>query len=147
MGTAGIIFGVSIVVFALFAVLVEAEEKRARRFIGGRVRHNLDVRIVRFEEKWAKKWRHVSRYLVQLGWYYSIHSLLSTIMRVLVSIYDRIEHVFERNRTRTKQLRKELKHHLHQASHLTAIADHKEAVALTPEEQLQLREKHLEEDH
>lgn len=146
MGTAGIIFLASVVVFGSVAFVVRTEESRSRRFALGRVRASLDIGIIRFEERFARKWRHMSRYIVQLGWYYSIHSLLSGIMRVLVSIYDRIEQVFENNRTRTKELRREFKHH-RTHSHLTAIAEHRETTALTADEQVALRHKKLTEDH
>ena len=145
MGTASIIFIASAVLLIAVAVMVRAEELRARRFIGGRVRAVLDTGIIHFEERFARKWRHLSRYMVQLGWYYSIHSLLVAVMKVLVSLYEGFEQIFERNRARTKLLRKEFK--THQQSHLTAMADHKEAVALSPDEQIALREKKLTEDH
>ena len=146
MGTAGLIFLVSVALFGAFAFLVRTEEAKARRVIGGQVRASLDAGIIRFEERFARKWRHMMRYIVQLGWYYSLHSLLAGLMRVLVSVYDRIEQVFEENRTRTKQLRKEFRHH-RQHSHLTAIAEHRETTALSPEEQVALRHKKLTEDH
>lgn len=146
MGTASIIFIASIAVFAAFAGLVRVEQKNARRLVGGRLRNSLDVSILRIEKKWSHNWRHLSRYVLQLGWYYSIHSLLSTIMRVLVSIYNRIEHIFERNRARTKELRKELKKHVQQ-SHLSQIAHHREKTALSSEEKTQLRKDKLEQDH
>lgn len=146
MGTAGLIFLVSVALFGAFAFLVRTEEAKARRVIGGQVRASLDAGIIRFEERFARKWRHMMRYIVQLGWYYSLHSLLAGLMRVLVSVYDSIEHVFEQNRARTRQLRKEFKHH-RQQSHLTAIAEHRETTALSPEAQVALRHKKLTEDH
>lgn len=146
MGTAGLIFLASVVLFGVGAFMARSEEKRARRLVGARVRASLDTGIIRFEERFARRWRHMMRYIVQLGWYYSIHSLLAGLMRVLVSIYDSIEQVFEQNRTRTRELRKEFKHH-RQQSHLTEIAEHRESTALSHEEQVALRHKKLTEDH
>jgi hypothetical protein len=146
MIAAGAVFGVSLVLFSLYAFLVAVEHRNARRLFGGHVREVLDERILRLEDRTTKRWKHLSKFVVQLGWYYSIHSLLATVMRVLVSVYDRIEHVFEKNRTRTKQLRKELKKHMRE-SHLSKIADHKEAVSLSKEEQETLLKKKLEQDH
>ena len=146
METASIIFISSIAVFTAFAGLVRAERKNARRLVGGRFRDSLDVHIFRIEQRWTNNWKHLSRYILQLGWYYSIHSLLSTVLRVLVSVYNRIEHIFERNRARTKELRKELKKHVQQ-SHLSQIAHHQEKTALSSEEKTQLRKDKLEQDH
>lgn len=146
MGTAAIIFISSIAAFAAFAAMVRAEQKNACRLLSGRLRDTLDVHILRIEQKWSNNWRHLSRYILQLGWYYSIHSLLSSLMRILVSVYDGIEHVFERNRVRTKELRKELKKHVQQ-SHLAQIAHHQEKTALSHEEKTQLRKDKLEQDH
>ena len=146
MGAAGAVFGGSIVLFSLYAALVAVEQRNARRVFGGRLRAGLDSRIVTLEARWSSRWKHLSKFIVQLGWYYSIHSLLATVMRVLVSVYNRIEHIFEKNRTKTKQLRKEFKKHLRE-SHLTKIADHKEATALSQEDQETLLKTKLEQDH
>ncbi len=146
MITPGIIFASSIFIFTAYAVIVRVEHTHARRLVGGRLRGSLDIRIARVEEKWSNNWKHLSRYLLQLGWYYSIHSLLRTVLQVLVSVYTYIEQIFEKNRIRTKQLRKELKHHVAQ-SHLTHMAHHKEKTSLSSTAKAALRTKKLENDH
>ncbi len=146
MATAGIIFASSIILFTAYAVVVRIEHINARRLACGRLRDSLDIRIMRIEEKWSNNWKHLSRYMVQLGWYYSIHSLLKTVLRVLVSVYTHIEHQFEKNRLRTKQLRKELKRHV-QESHLTHMAQHKEKTTMSTKEQVEMRARTLENDH
>jgi hypothetical protein len=146
MIAAGAVFGGSIALFLLYATVVAMEQRNARRLFGGRFRDSLDVKIVALEAKVARQWKHVTKFLVRLGWYYSIHSLLATLMRALVSVYTRIEHIFEKNRTRTKELRKEFKKHLRE-SHLTKMADHKEATSLSREDKETLLKKRLEQDH
>jgi hypothetical protein len=146
MITPGIIFASSIILFAAYAVMVRVEHIHARRLVGTRLRNSLDIKITRVEEKWGNNWKHLSRYMLQLGWYYSIHSLLRTVLQVLVSVYTYIEHVFEKNRVRTKQLRKELKKHVAQ-SHLTHMAHHKEKTAMSNQEQTEMRARTLENDH
>jgi hypothetical protein len=146
MITPGIVFASSSILFIAYALMVRVEHIRARRLVGARLRTALDARITRIEERWGSNWKHLSRYILQLGWYYSIHSLLRTILQVLVSVYTYIEHIFEKNRVRTKQLRKEFKKHVAQ-SHLTHIAHHKEKTALSTKEQIEIRTKTLENDH
>jgi hypothetical protein len=146
MIAAGAVFGGSIVLFSVYAALVAVEERNARRLFGGRFRAALDDRIVTFGANTTKRWKHISKFTLPLGLYYGIHSFLATIMRVLVSVYDRIEHVFEKNRTKTKELRKEFKKHLRE-SHLAKIADHKETMSLSKEDQETLLRNKLEQDH
>ena len=135
-----------LVLFVVMAVVVRTEEARGKRLLLGGVRHALDHRVLVINKWFDDVWHHFMRYIVQLGWYYSIHSLLRTILRVLVSIYTYIEHIFERNREKTKVLRRERKERTRQ-THLTQIADHKAETALTPGEQAALRQQKLEEDH
>jgi hypothetical protein len=134
----------SSVLFTAFAFLVKMEERSARRLIGVRFRAALDRGVVRIGSETRRRWRHVMRYVVQLGWYYSLHSLLRGILKVLVSVYAFIEHMFERNRLRTKELRQELKRH---KSHLGHIADHKAETTLSFEQQTTLKKKKLEDNH
>lgn len=140
------LFITSASLFIGVAIVVAIEERRARRFIGGRVRVVMDQKIDYLAHQFENHWKHVSRAVVQLGWYYSIHSVLRTILTVLVSLYDRLEQLFERNRERTKQLRRDLKKQL-SSTHLSHIAEHKERVTLTPEEQATLKREKLEHDH
>jgi hypothetical protein len=147
MSLATVVFLVSAVAFAGYALLVTLEERNARRFIGGRFRARLDTRIERVGHQFENHWKHMSRYILQLGWYYSVHSILRTILGALVSVYTFIEDIFERNRARTKQLRKEFKRQLHRKNHLTHMKEHKEETALSPEQQEALKTKKLEQDH
>lgn len=135
-----------LVLFVVMAVVVRIEEARGKRLFLGGARRVLDKKILDIHRWLDDTWHHFMRYIVQLGWYYSIHSLLRTILRVLVSIYTFIEHIFERNREKTKTLRKERKQKTRQ-THLTQIADHKAETALTPTEKATLRKQKLEEDH
>jgi hypothetical protein len=139
-------FIVSSILFIGFAFLVQVEQKNARRLVGERFRDTLDKGVQKSGVGLRRRWRHVMRYVVQLGWYYGIHSLLRGILKVLISIYSFFEQMFERNRLRTKQLRQELKRHIHK-SHLTEMAEHKAETSLSPEEQEQLKKQKLEDNH
>lgn len=135
-----------LVLFVVMAVLVRVEESKRRRVVLVGARNFLDRKIVALYTWFDNLWHHFVRYVVQLGWYYSIHSLLRTVLRVLVSVYTYIETMFEKNRERTKHLRKERKQKIKQ-THLTQIADHQAETALTQAEQVALRKQKLEEDH
>lgn len=140
------IFITSTILFFVIALVVQVEERTARRFIGGQFRDKIDVRLGQLIHRFDTHWKHLSKYILQLGWYYSIHSLLRTVLTILVSVYDRIERIFEHNRSRTKQLRKELKRQL-EKTHLTHIAEHKAKVSLSKEEQERLKTEKLEQNH
>jgi hypothetical protein len=147
MSIAAIIFFSSTVVFVGHALIVTLEERKARRFIGGPLRDRLDVHLSHVGHQFENHWKHVSRYLLQLGWYYSVHRILHTILGSLIFIYTFFEKIFERNRTRTKELRKEFKRQLHRKSHLGEIAKHKEETTLSAAEKTARRSKSLEQNH
>lgn len=134
------------VLFVVMAVVVRVEETKGKRLILGGVRQAVDTKILGIHRWFDDVWHHFMRYIVQLGWYYSMHSLLKTILRVLVSVYTYFEHIFEQNREKTKVLRKERKQKTRQ-NHFTQIADHKAETALTPTAKAALNKQKLEEDH
>ncbi|MEN9920573.1 MAG: hypothetical protein RL538_466 [Candidatus Parcubacteria bacterium] len=134
-----------LVLFVVVAVVVRVETVKGRRILLSFARTTLDNQLHRFHLWLSGVWNHFVRYVVQLGWYYSIHSLLRTLLKVLVSVYTYIEDIFERNREKTKLLRRERKQK--QQTHFSKIADHKAEVALSKEEQEALMTRKLEQDH
>lgn len=127
-------------------ILVHKERRRSRRFFAAKLRGWLDDRVENTEKYLEKSWEHFSKYIVQLSWYYSIHSILKAILRMIVAIYTYFENVFEQNRNRTKQLRAE-KRQLSEFNHLHHMTNHQKDTALTPSQQKKLRQKKLEEKH
>ena len=85
------------------------------------------------------------KYIIQLSWYYTIHSFLRTVLQAIVAFYERIERTFEMNRRRTKQLHAE-KTQIANGGHLAEISQHKKDTALTPAQQRRLKEKQLKGD-
>lgn len=138
------VFIATLTTFVVVVVCVRIEERRNQRFLAGAVRGWLDVQVITAEKKIVDVWHHFVKYVVQLGWYYGLHSLLKGILKILVSMYTYIESIFERNRLRAKQLRSEKKQKVN--NHLTKIATHKVETALSPEQKDDLRQKKLE-DH
>jgi len=141
-----ILFGVSVFLFIAMIIMVQKERRHGRRLFAHRVRSWLDDRVNACEASLARSWEHFVKYILQLNWYYSIHSVLRTILRLIVAFYTYFENIFERNRKRTKELRAE-KRQLHALNHLRQMAEHKANTALTPAEQRRLRKKKLEERH
>lgn len=131
--------------FALVLLLVVTSKERrtGRRFFAVGLRSWLDGVVEIIGARIMQSVTHFMRYMVQLNWYYSIHSVLRTVLRGLVAVYTFFEHLFERNRKRTKELRAE-KRQLSELNHLRQMADHRENTALTPAEQRRLRKKTLE---
>ncbi|MFT7644601.1 MAG: hypothetical protein ACI9BF_000250 [Candidatus Paceibacteria bacterium] len=140
------ILGVSVVTFIILLIVTQKERRRGRRFFAARARAWLDIYADKIG-RWAfVSWDHFIKYILQLHWYYSIHSVLRTILRVITVFYEYFENVFEKNRRRTKQLRAE-KRQLGELNHLQKVAEHKEDTALTPVQKRKLRHKKLEEKH
>ncbi|MCB9814219.1 hypothetical protein H6784_02260 [Candidatus Nomurabacteria bacterium] len=144
--TAAIYCVISIVVFLVFVTIVYKEGKRGRRFFATGIRNWLDDKIDAFGNWLLRSLEHFVKYIVQLHWYYSIHSVLKTLLQVLVKFYTIFETIFERNRARAKQLRSEKKK-LNSTNHLSQMAAHKEDTELTPAQKKKLRHKNLEGKH
>ena len=140
---AGTAFGISVFAFIALLAMVRAERRRGRRFFAGGVRGWCDVQCDRSGQWVLRSWDHFVKYVVQLNWYYSIHGVLRTMLRAIVAVYTRFEDVFERNRARTKQLRKE-KRELSELNHLRQMTEHKAETALTAAEKRKLNKKGLE---
>lgn len=133
-------------VFIILCAGIQKERRRGRRFFATSLRNWLDEKIDKLGRWVIMSWDHFVKYIVQLNWYYSIHSVLKGILRVIVKFYTYFENVFEVNRSRTKQLRAE-KRQLSKMNHLRQMAEHKEDVALSPAQKQKLRKKKLEEKH
>jgi len=144
--TAVTFFVMSIGVFTLMLILVQTERRKQKRLLAAGVRGWLDKKIIGFERRLVQTWNHFVRYVLQLNWYYSIHSILKTLLLTIQVFYTSFEKIFERNRNRTKKLRME-KRHLNSLNHLSQMADHKVDTALTPAQKKKLRHKKLEEKH
>lgn len=136
-------FLVSAFSLLLLVGITRQERRRGRRFFAVRFRAWLDRVVAWFLQGIQRNGNHFMKYIVQLNWYYSIHSVLRTILRTLVALYTYFETVFERNRKRAKELRSE-KRQLDKDNHLQQMTVHRADTALSPSEQRQLRKRKLE---
>lgn len=143
IATALTTFLTSVVVFLVVVVFTQQEHRRGRRFFANGLRTKLDAFLELVTTTVLHYGTHFMRFMVQLSWYYSIHSVLRTILRVIVATYTFFEHVFERNRQRAKELRAE-KRQLNERNHLQQMAVHRVDTALTPKQQKKLKDETLE---
>ena len=132
--------------FTAVLLLTVIERKSKKRIILRKFRSWLDRRVVIIGNKAAIAWQHFVRYILQLGWYYSLHKLLQTILTTLVAMYEYLERMFENNRDKARVLRAE-KRGQSSDNHLAQMAEHKAETSLTVEEQETLRNDKLEERH
>ncbi len=139
-------FVISLSLWIVLTVVVQFEKRTGKRFILKRFRSWLDYLFIEVGRRAKEAWRNFARYVVQLGWYYSIHSLLRTFLTVLLRTYEYIEAHFENNRQKAKLLRAEMRNTFSD-NHLSKVAEHKAKVALTPEEQARIRHDKLEDTH
>jgi hypothetical protein len=139
-------FTISIFVLILLLALINKERRQNRRFFAVNFRSWLDKKIGKIETWLANSYDHFVKYVVQLHWYYSLHSLLKTLLKFLVAFYTYFEDIFESNRLKAKKLRAEKKQ-LGEKNHLQHMADHKEDTSLTPAQKKKLSQKELEGKH
>ncbi len=133
----------SIVIFSTLLLVTQLERRRGRRFFAANVRTWLDGIADSAGDSIVRGFDHFIKYIVQLNWYYSIHSVLKGILRFIVAVYTYFEDMFEQNRKRAKELRAE-KRQLNELNHLRQMADHKENTTLSPAEQRRLKKRKLE---
>lgn len=134
-------------IFCLLLLVIQAEKKRGKRFLLSGARSWFDSLMSRLGRKIVYTWDHVVKYVLQLGWYYGLHSLLQAVLKTIVRFYERVELVFEVNRRRAKELRAEKRQASEvPPSHLTEMAQHKADTALTPAQQRKLKDRQLKGD-
>lgn len=135
--------------FVLSAV-VGKEVRAGHRLFFPRLRHSLDTFVERFEKTVLLTVDYIDRHIIRLSWYYSLHSCLQAALRVVVSLYEYLEHWFHQNRLRARALRAERRGAKRKAEepvgdqHLADLAVHKEAMALTQRQKQKLKNQKLE---
>lgn len=133
----------SVALFAAFSAVVQVEQGRGRRLFLSRGRAALDRGLLSVYKRIGVALDHFVHFVVKLGWYYSIHSFLRTTMNMLVSLYEYLEYKFEKNRERAAVLHRRRREQA-KGTHLSQVAAHKHEVALTPEQEAELKAASLE---
>ncbi len=130
----------SLVLFFTSARIFALENHRGRRMFAPGLRSWLDGRLHTLAVVTDRKVTYVSRYIITLSWYYSLHAFLKVLLQSVAGVYYFIEKILHRNRDRARVIRIEKKK---AHSHFSQIAEHKAKTALTPAEKIKRKEKAL----
>ena len=141
MSAAHIILIASTVFFLVYARLCVMETSRGKRLFIPGVRRALDNGIDAGAAALRRKLVYVSRYMITLSWYYSLHTFLRLTLQFIAGVYTMIETVLHRNRDKARQIRRERRAALR--SHLTVLAEHKVDTELTPHQKAKRKAKAL----
>jgi len=141
MGLYFLVFCISLLMFVVWAVLCRFEESRQRRLLLPRMRNWIDSLLISGTEYFKRHIRYIIRFLFTLSWYYGVHALLKAGLRFIAKVYFVLEHLFEKNRTRTKQLRREQRE---QNSYLGHLNQHKSNVKLSDKKQAAIKKRALQ---
>jgi hypothetical protein len=129
-------FGIA---FVAFLLLCEYEESRGKRLFLSTLRGLLDRYCTSISFRLQRTVRYITRYVITLSWYYSLHATLKVILASIAGVYHMLESVLISNRERARLLRKEKR----SASHLEQIAEHKVDSKLTQAEAKKRKDKAL----
>lgn len=143
LGT-GLFFVLSSVAFIFFLWLFATEAKRGQRFFFVQARAALDRGIDTMVCWLQTQLVYIGRHTIKLSWYYSIHKTLRLLLTLLVRAYDSLEVHFVRNKERARTIKLEKKNLKNSEGHLSQVAEHKAATALTETEKKKLLKQKLE---
>jgi len=129
-----------VLVFVGYLQLCLFESRRGRRLVLSIARGWMDLVVASMVSRIERTLRYVTRYIITLSWYYSLHAFLRLLLQSIAGIYQVIEAIFLRNRDRTRKLRRERRSGL---SHLEQIAEHKADTKLSLKEAVKRKDKAL----
>jgi hypothetical protein len=129
MAIALIGFGISVSSTVILLLLFSYEERRARRvFHNARVR--LDVLVERIDTKIYNLFHIAGQDILRQAIHYFFHTMLSTVLRFLRRLEERVQLALRSNKVLAKKSREERT----SKNKLDHIADHKASVALSDSE-------------
>ena len=139
MSVALIIAGASFVLLLIFARLFTLEQRAGKRFVLPTLRFALDNMITAVTAAAGRLFVYISKYVITLSWYYSLHAFLAVVLRFISSIYYIVEGVTHRNRDRARKIRQERKRE--SKSHLEVLTDHQSDNKLTEQQKKKIKDK------
>ncbi len=134
-----IIAGASFVLLICLGRLFSLEKRAGRRFILPTLRFALDNVIVSIAGAVHRFFVYITKYVITLSWYYSLHAFLGVTLKFLASIYYVVENMTHRNRDKARKIRQERKQST--KSHLDMLVDHKDDTKLTETQKKKLKDK------
>lgn len=134
-----IIASISFTLLVILSKLFALETRAGKRFVMPSVRFALDNAIVAFADAIHRFFVYVTKYVITLSWYYSLHAFLQVILKFLASIYYVVENITHRNRDKARKIRQERKQS--SRTHLEVLVDHKDETKLTEQQKKKLKDK------
>jgi|GEM_PF-6496241 len=126
-----------IILVTLF-LLFKTEQAKGRMVILVTLRDRLDRKIISYNHKRAQN-RHLRLSSIKLFLHFIVHKAIS----LMLNITTKIQLKLKRLRHRNKVLAKTTKDTTENKNHLQHIADYKESVSLSEEEEAELKERSL----
>ena len=139
MTLALIIAVTSFILLVCFSRLFTLEKRTGRRFVLPSLRFALDNVIVTITTSTHRFFVYVTKYVITLSWYYSLHAFLQVTLKFLAGIYYVVENITHRNRDKARKIRQERKQG--SRSHLEVLVDHKDETKLTETQKKKLKDK------
>jgi hypothetical protein len=141
MFVALIIAGTSFLLLVIFARFFTLEQRAGRRFVLPRIRDNFDTLLTSVAYSLHRAIVYVTKYIITLSWYYSMHAFLKVMLKFLASIYYMVEKLLLHNRNHARRIRQDRKRA--NKSHLEVLTDHKDDTKLTELQKKRLKDKAL----
>lgn len=139
MSLALIIAGASFVLLAVCSWLFTRENHAGKRFFLPTLRFALDNVITTLTIATHRFFVYVTKYVITLSWYYSLHAFLQVTLKTLAGMYYVVENLTHRNRDKARKIRQERKQG--HRSHLDVLVDHKDDTKLTEQQKKKLKDK------
>lgn len=140
VATPAIVFGISVTLFMVWALITNIEQRRGNRFFLGGLRGWLDRQLARLARSLWHGLDYVSRRVITFTWYYSLHSFIRGVLALLERAYIYLERRMRLHHSKATAARSERPVG---SSVLSEIADHKEATALTEKQKQKRKEESL----
>lgn len=123
------IAGASFVLLVSLGRLFALEQQNGRRFLLAGVRGHLDDGLLRVTQAIHRFLVYITKYVITLSWYYSMHATLKLVLQFLAGLYYMIEKLLHHNRDNARRIRQDRKRA--ERSHLQVLTDHKVDTKLT----------------
>lgn len=123
----------------LVSLLFRSEEKSGHRFILRGPRERADAYIERSAVSFLGVKKVMGASSLRLFLHYLLHQILSATLFIINFTEDRLHRLRAKNKVIAKYIRAKS-----DDSHLARVAEHKNAVSLSPEEKERIREQSLE---
>lgn len=123
----------------LVSLLFRSEERSGRRFLLSGLRDRADAYIERSAISFLGVKKVMGASSLRLFLHYVLHQILSAILFIINFVEDRLHRLRAKNKVVAKDIKAKS-----DDSHLARVAEHKNAVSLSPEERERIREQTLE---